>query len=89
MARAQSVVLSKTEKKAVVVELKAKLKAAKDAAAVEAGNQKAADKALAAATKAHAASVKAISKAQASAAKTVLGLAAQLASLTAPATTAA
>lgn len=82
MARPKSVVLSKDEKKAVVAELKAKLKAAKDAAKQLAGVRKEADKAYAAAGKAHVAALKQNDKESAAAAKIVSDLEAQLAALT-------
>ena len=82
MARPKSVVLSKDEKKAVVAELKAKLKAAKDAAKQLAGVRKEADKAYAAAGKAHVAALKQNYKESAAAAKIVSDLEAQLVALT-------
>ena len=82
MARPKSVVLSKDEKKAVVAELKIKLKAAKDAAKQLAGVRKEADKAYAAAGKAHVAALKQNDKESAAAAKIVSDLEAQLAALT-------
>ena len=82
MARPKSVVLSKDEKKAVVAELKAKLKAAKDAAKQLAGVRKEADKAYAAAGKAHVAALKQNDKESTAAAKIVSDLEAQLAALT-------
>ena len=53
MARAKSVVLTKEEKKAVMTELKGKIKAAKDNVKQLAGVRKEADKVYAAAGKAH------------------------------------
>lgn len=82
MARPKSVVLSKDEKKQIVTDLKAKLKAAKDNAKQLAGIRKEADKALNAATKAHVAALKQNDKEAAAANKEVAGLEAQLAALT-------
>lgn len=82
MARPKSVVLSKDEKKAVVVELKAKIKAAKDNVKQLAGVRKEADKAYAAAGKAHVAALKENDKAAAAATKSLGDLEAQLAALT-------
>ena len=84
MARAKSVVLTKEEKKAVMTELKGKIKAAKDNSKQLAGIRKEADKALAAANKAHIAALKENDKAVAAAAKEVASLEAQLNALTAP-----
>lgn len=82
MARPKSVVLSKDEKKQIVADLKAKIKAAKDNVKQLAGIRKEADKALNAATKAHVAALKQNDKEAAAAAKEVAGLEAQLAALT-------
>ena len=84
MARSTSVVLTKAEKKAVIVDLKAKIKAAKDTVKQIAGIRKEADKAFAAANKAHLATLKTNDKEAAAAAKTLAGLEAQLTSLSAP-----
>ena len=88
MARPKSVILSKDEKKSIVAELKAKIKAAKDNSKQLAGIRKEADKALAAANKAHIAALKENDKAVAAAAKEVASLEAQLNALTTPAVTA-
>lgn len=82
MARPKSIVLSKDEKKQIVTDLKAKIKAAKDNAKQLAGIRKEADKALAAATKAHVVALKQNDKEAAAAAKEVASLEAQLAALT-------
>lgn len=82
MARPKSVVLSKDEKKAVVTDLKAKIKAAKDNVKQLAGIRKEADKTYAAAGKAHVAALKENDKAAAAANKAVVDLEAQLAALT-------
>ena len=82
MARPKSVVLSKDEKKAVVTELKAKIKAAKDNLKQLAGIRKEADKTYAAAGKAHVAALKENDKATAAASKSVAELEAQLNALT-------
>lgn len=84
MARPKSVILSKDEKKAVVAELKLKIKASKDAVKQLAGIRKEADKALAAANKAHIASLKANDKEAAAAEKELFSLEAQLNALAAP-----
>ena len=88
MARTTSVVLTKAEKKAVILKLKADIKASKDSVKQIAGIRKEADKAFAAANKAHLATLKGNDKEAAAAAKTLSGLEAQLTSLTAPAVTA-
>lgn len=82
MARPKSVVLSKDEKKAVVTDLKAKIKAAKDNIKQLAGIRKEADKTYADAGKAHVAALKENDKAAAAANKAVVDLEAQLAALT-------
>lgn len=82
MARPKSVVLSKDEKKQIVTDLKAKIKAAKDNVKQLAGIRKEADKALAAATKAHVAALKQNDKEATAAAKEVASLEAQLGALT-------
>ena len=84
MARAKSVVLTKEEKKAVVTELKGKIKAAKDNVKQLAGIRKEADKVFAAASKAQVAALKDNDKASEKAAKELAALEAQLASLTEP-----
>ena len=84
MARPKSVVLSKDEKKAVVADLKAKIKAAKDNVKNIAGIRKEADKVFAAASKAHVAALKDNDKASEKATKELAALEAQLASLTEP-----
>lgn len=84
MARPKSQILSKDEKKAVVVELKAKIKAAKDNVKQLAGIRKEADKALAAATKAHIASLKENDKAAGAAGKELAAVEAQLVAMTEP-----
>ncbi len=76
MARAKSVVLSKAEKKAVVVDLKAKIKAAKDEVKTISNDRKAAEKTFNT-------FVKTNDKAAAAAAKALAGLEASLASVTA------
>ena len=78
MARPKSIILSKDEKKSIVAELKAKIKAAKDNIKQLAGIRKEADKALAAADKAHIAALKENDKAAAAAVKEVVSLEAQL-----------
>lgn len=82
MARPKSVILSKDEKKAIVVELKAKIKAAKDNVKNINGIRKEADKVFAAAQKAHVATLKANDKEADKAAKELAALEAQLAALT-------
>lgn len=84
MARAKSVVLTKEEKKAVMAELKGKIKAAKDNVKQLAGIRKEADKVFAAASKAHVAAMKDNDKASEKATKELAALEAQLASLTEP-----
>ena len=84
MARAKSVVLTKEEKKAVMTELKGKIKAAKDNVKQLAGIRKEADKAFAAASKAHVAALKENDKAAEKAAKELAALEAQLTALTEP-----
>ena len=84
MARAKSVVLTKEEKKAVMTELKGKVKAAKDNVKQLAGIRKEADKVFAAASKAHVAALKDNDKQADKAAKELAALEAQLASLTEP-----
>ena len=84
MARAKSVVLTKEEKKAVMTELKGKVKAAKDNVKQLAGIRKEADKAFAAASKAHVAALKENDKAAEKAAKELAALEAQLTALTEP-----
>jgi hypothetical protein len=84
MARPKSVILSKDEKKAVVAELKLKIKAAKDNSKQLAGIRKEADKAFALAGKAHVATLKENDKAVGSAEKELFSLEAQLNALTAP-----
>lgn len=88
MARPKSVILSKEEKKQAVVDLKAKLKAAKDNVKQIEGVRKEADKALTAAQKAHVATFKKTDKELTGAQKIVTGLEAQLAALTGAAETA-
>ena len=78
MARPKSVILSKDEKKSIVAELKAKIKAAKDNSKQFAGIAKEADKTYAAAGKVHLATLKANDKAAAAAAKELAALEAQL-----------
>ena len=84
MARAKSVVLTKEEKKAVMTELKGKIKAAKDNVKQLAGVRKEADKVFAAASKVHVAALKDNDKASEKATKELAALEAQLASLTEP-----
>ena len=84
MARAKSVVLTKEEKKAVMTELKGKIKAAKDNVKQLAGIRKEANKAFAAASKAHVAALKENDKAAEKAAKELAALEAQLTALTEP-----
>ena len=84
MARPKSVILSKDEKKSIVAELKAKIKAAKDNSKQLAGIRKEADKVFAAASKAHVAALKDNDKASEKATKELAALEAQLASLTEP-----
>jgi peptidoglycan hydrolase CwlO-like protein len=78
------VILSKDEKKAVVVELKAKIKSAKDTVKQLVGIRKEADKALAVASKLHIATLKANDKEAAAGEKELFSLEAQLTALTAP-----
>ena len=84
MARPKSVILSKDEKKSIVAELKAKVKAAKDNVKQFAGIAKEAGKTYDAAGKVYLATLKANDKAAAAAAKELAGLEAQLNALTAP-----
>lgn len=82
MARPKTVLLNKDEKKAVVADLKARIKAAKDNVKQLAGIRKEADKMYAAASKVHVAALKENDKAAASASKELAGLEAQLGALT-------
>lgn len=89
MSRAKSVVLTKTEKAAVVTKLKGDIKAAKDAGKAIHTRRKDADKVFQAATKANVTVLKTTDKEIAANAKVVAGLEAQLASLTSLTTPAA
>ena len=86
MARPKSVVLSKDEKKAVVTDLKTKVKAAKDNIKQLASIRKEANKAFAVAGKAHVTALKENDKAAAADNKSLVELEAQLAALTEKAT---
>ena len=89
MARSKSVILTPAEKKTVIVDLKGKIKAAKDAVKAVAALNKEVDKKHAAACKTHEGVVKARAKAGETVAKELSKMEAQLASLTAPAVPAA
>lgn len=84
MARPKSVILSRDEKKQLVTELKAKIKAEKEIAKQHAAGIRTANRHLAAASKEHGAAMKTIDRAVAVSNKTLLSLEAQLAVLTAP-----
>ncbi len=85
MARPKSVVLTKEEKKSVITNLKATLKAEKEKARALAGTAKEADRALLKAQRDHAVATKANTRDATITAKAIESLTAQLAALTAPA----